>query len=72
MKQWKQWRPAENDERRLTQKVLTYVKDVSVAVSLRMIVWNLSQIAKYSRIIGEVTINRIMEKPSEICRYVPV
>jgi len=62
---------AENDERRLTQKVLTYVEDVSVAASLRTIVWNLSQITKYSRIIGEVTINRIMEKPSEICRYVP-
>ena len=61
----------ENDERRLTQKVLTYVEDVSVAASLRTIVWNLSQITKYSRIIGEVTINRIMEKPSEICRYVP-
>jgi len=63
---------AENDERRLTQKVLTHVKDVGVAVSLRIIVWNLGQIAKYCRIIGEVTINRIMEKPSEICRYVPV
>ena len=63
---------AENDERRLTQKVLTHVKDVGVAVSLRIIVWNLGQITKYCRIIGEVTINRIMEKPSEICRYVPV
>jgi phosphate uptake regulator len=63
---------AENDERRMTQKVLTHVKDVSVAVSLRIIVWNLGQIAKYCRIIGEVTINRIMEKPSEICAYVPV
>jgi phosphate uptake regulator len=63
---------AENDGRRLSQKVLTYVKDASVAVSLRIIVWNLGQIAKYCRIIGEVTINRIMEKPSEICAYVPV
>jgi phosphate uptake regulator len=62
----------ENDERRLTLKVLTYVKDVSVAVNLRIIVWNLSQIAKYCRMIGEVTINRIMEKPSEICKYVPL
>ena len=62
----------ENGERRLTQKVLTHVKDVSVAVSLRTIVCNLGQIAKYSRIIGEVTINRIMEKPSEICKYLPV
>jgi phosphate uptake regulator len=63
---------AENDERRLTQKVLTYVKDVSVAASLRTMAWNLAQITKYSRIIGEVAINRIMEKPSEICQYLPV
>ncbi len=62
---------ADNDERGLTQKVLTYVKDASVAASLRIIIWNLSQIAKYCRIIGEVTINRIMEKPSEICEYIP-
>lgn len=62
---------AENDERKLTQKVLNYVKDASVAASLRIVVWNLSQIAKYCRMIGEVTINRIMEKPSEICEYVP-
>lgn len=63
---------AENDERKLTQKILSYAKDVSVAASLRIIVWNLGQIAKYCRMIGEVTINRIMEKPSEICEYMPL
>jgi phosphate uptake regulator len=63
---------AENDERRLAQKVLTYVKDANLAASLRIITWNLGQIAKYSRIIGEVTINRIMEKPTEICMFFPV
>jgi phosphate uptake regulator len=61
----------ENDERWLTQKLLTHVKDATVAASLRIIIWNLSQIAKYCRTIGEVTINRIMEKPSEICEYIP-
>lgn len=63
---------AENDERKLTQKVLTYVKDVTEAASLRIIVWNLGQISKYCRMIGEVTINRILEKPTEICEYVPI
>jgi phosphate uptake regulator len=63
---------AENDERRLTQKLLTHVKDATVAASFRVIIWDLGQIAKYCRIIGEVTINRIMEKPSEICEYAPV
>jgi phosphate uptake regulator len=62
---------AENDERRLTPKVLTYVKDTIVAASLRIVIWNLGQIAKYCRSIGEVSINRIMEKPSEICEYIP-
>ena len=63
---------AESDERKLTQKVLSYVKDPAVAVSLRIIVWNLAQIAKYCRMIGEVTINRVLEKPSAICEYLPV
>jgi phosphate uptake regulator len=63
---------AEADERKLTQKVLTYVKDVTTAASLRIVVWNLAQIAKYCRMIGEVTINRIMERPSEICEYMPL
>lgn len=62
----------ENDERKLTQKVLAHVKDVTTAASLRIVIWNLGQIAKYCRMIGEVTINRIMEKPTEICEYMPL
>ena len=63
---------AEGDERKLTQKVLSYVKDPAVASSLRIIVWNLGQICKYCRMIGEVTINRTLERPSAICEYMPV
>jgi phosphate uptake regulator len=63
---------AENDERKLTQKVLMHVKDASLAASLRIIIGNLGQIAEYCRIIGEVTINRVLEKPSETCEYAPV
>jgi phosphate uptake regulator len=63
---------AESDERKLTQKVLAYVKDPALAASLRIVVWNLAQITKYCRMIGEVTINRILEKPSPICEYLPV
>jgi phosphate uptake regulator len=63
---------AEAEERKLTHKVLTSVKDVSSAVSLRTIILNLGQINKYCRIIGEVTINRILETPTEICDYVPL
>jgi len=62
----------ENDERRLIQKVLMHVKDAIVAASLRIIIRSLAQTAKCCRTIGEITINRIIEKPSEICEYVPV
>jgi len=63
---------AEAEERKLTHKMLAYVKDVPTAVSLRTIVINLGQINKYCRIIGEVTINRIMETPTDICDYHPM
>jgi phosphate uptake regulator len=63
---------AEAEERKLTHKMLAYVKDVPTAVSLRTIVINLGQINKYCRIIGEVTINRIMETPTDICDYHPL
>lgn len=59
---------ATKDQRRLTEKILTSVKDVSLAVGLRTIVWNLAEIAKYTRIIGEIAINRTLEASSEICR----
>jgi hypothetical protein len=54
------------------QKMLTHVKDVTSALSLRTIVLNLGQINKYSRIIGEVTINRVLETPTDICRHIPL
>jgi len=63
---------AEGDERKLTQKVLTHVKDPAAAAGLRIIVWNLGQITKYCRMVGEVTINRVLEKPSPICEYLPL
>jgi len=63
---------AEADERKLTQKVLTHVKDPAAAAGLRIIVWNLGQVTKYCRMVGEVTINRVLEKPSPICEYLPL
>jgi len=63
---------AEDDERKLTQKVLAHVKDPTAAAGLRIVVWNLGQVTKYCRMIGEVTINRVLEKPSPICEYLPI
>ena len=62
----------ENDERKLSQRVVASAKDPSIAANLRIIVWNLGQISKYCRMIGEITINRILEKPSLICDYSPI
>lgn len=62
----------ESDEIKLNHKLLNNVKEINSAVSLRTIILNLGHINKYSRIIGEVTINRIMEKPTDICDYVPL
>ena len=59
---------AMKEQRKLTERILTSVKDVSLAVSLRTIVWSLAEIAKYAKIIGEISINRTLEAPSEICR----
>ncbi|MCP8321819.1 MAG: hypothetical protein H3Z52_12930, partial [archaeon] len=44
------------------------VEDLRVAISLRSIVRNLLQIAKYCNMIAEVTINRAMEQTNEICK----
>jgi len=45
------------------------VVGIDVYVSLRSIIWRFSQIADYSGTICEITINRILEKPSEICHF---
>ena len=59
---------AMKEQRKLTEKILGSVKDVGLAVCLRTIVWNLADIAKDAKIIGEIAINRTLEAPSEICR----
>ena len=59
---------AMKEQRKLTERILSSVKEVTLAVGLRTIVWNLAEVAKYAKIIGEIAINRTLEAPSEICR----
>jgi phosphate uptake regulator len=59
---------ATKEQRKLTEKILSTVKEVGLAVGLRTIVWNLGEVAKYAKTIGEIAINRTLEAPSEICR----
>ncbi|MGA3110275.1 MAG: hypothetical protein ABSD99_12630, partial [Candidatus Bathyarchaeia archaeon] len=59
-------------DRHLTPPLLAYPKDPLIAATQRLRVWTLAQIPQSSRMIGEVTINRILEKPSAICEYLPL
>jgi phosphate uptake regulator len=53
----------------LVEKILAHVEDLRVAISLRSIVRNLVQIAKYCNMIAEITINRAMEQANEISKF---
>ncbi|MGQ9470033.1 MAG: PhoU domain-containing protein, partial [Nitrososphaerales archaeon] len=56
-------------EKDLVEKILAHVEDLRAAISLRSMVRNLGQIAKYCNIIAEITINRAMEQSNEICKF---
>jgi len=45
------------------------MKSLSRLFSLRSIVWELGQIARYCRAIAEVAINRTLEKPTRLCSF---
>jgi len=67
---------AEGLEREITEKIFTALDEehrdaegVSMIFGLRTIVWNFGEIARYSRIIAEVAINRTLEKPTQLCSF---
>jgi hypothetical protein len=48
------------------------VDDVSnrnVALAFRSIAWNLTETARYCQMIAEVTINRYLEEPTDLCDF---
>lgn len=65
----------------LTEKIFTTIQrcseDISKCaspnlnyyLSLRTIIWTLGQIADYCSTICEITINRYLEEPSDICKF---
>ncbi|MFN3621823.1 MAG: PhoU domain-containing protein [Nitrososphaerales archaeon] len=65
----------------LTEKIFTTIRHCSEApsecavpnlnyyLSLRTIIWTLGQIADYCSTICEITINRYLEEPSDICKF---
>lgn len=68
---------SEELERQLTEKILAHTEDsrkesmlrIGTMFGLRTIVWNLGEIARYSRVVAEVTINRTLERPGQICKF---
>ena len=54
-------------ERILTGDIITKVTDVNIATTLRSIIWSLRQISRYSKEIAEITINRSLATPNELC-----
>ncbi len=60
---------AQNRNRRVSDKIVDEVHNRNVALGLRSIAWNLTEAARYCQMIAEVTINRYLEEPSELCSF---
>ena len=60
---------AEELEKDLTEKVVTNVHDRKVALALRGIIWNFTEISRYSQMVSEVAINRYIERNSDVSQF---
>jgi len=55
--------------RKISEKIVDGVSNRNVALAFRSIAWNLTETARYCQMIAEVTINRYLEEPSELCSF---
>ncbi len=55
--------------RKISEKIVDEVLNRNVALAFRSITWNLTEAARYCQMIAEVTINRYLEEPSELCSF---
>jgi len=55
--------------RKISEKIVDDVSNRNVALAFRSIAWNLTETARYCQMIAEVTINRYLEEPSELCSF---
>ena len=56
-------------ERDLTEQVVSSIQNRKIAVALRGVVWNLTEISRAAKMICEVAINRYLESNTEVCRF---
>jgi phosphate uptake regulator len=59
----------EKVERDLTEQVVSSVQNRKIAVALRGVVWNLTEISRAAKMICEVAINRHLESNTDVCRF---
>jgi phosphate uptake regulator len=55
--------------RKISEKIVDDVSNRNVALALRSVAWNLTETARYCQMIAEVTINRYLEEPSDLCNF---
>jgi phosphate uptake regulator len=55
--------------RKISEKIVDDVSNRNVALAFRSIAWNLTETARYCQMIAEVTINRYLEEPSDLCSF---
>lgn len=60
---------AQGRNKKISEKIVDDISNRNVALAFRSIAWNLTEIARYCQMIAEVTINRYLEEPSEICSF---
>jgi len=60
---------AQTRDRKISEKIVDDISNRNVALALRSITWNLTETARYCQMIAEVTINRYLEEPSELCDF---
>lgn len=60
---------AQSRNRKISEKIVDDMSNRNVALALRSIAWHLTETARYCQMIAEVTINRYLEEPSELCSF---
>jgi len=59
----------EEQEKTLTELVVSSIQDRKIAVALRGVVWNLAQISRSAQMVSEVAMNRYLESNSDVCQF---
>lgn len=58
----------EKFERELSEQVIPSVQNRKIAIALRGVAWNLTDISRSAKMICEVAINRYLDRNTDVCR----